>query len=70
MNMKYTAHIHCKTIHQLIRLVLDCEALLFMDIPVDKLLYNCQVYLKSDMNLLTKTTSSKIFIIIFFNSQQ
>lgn len=57
MNMKYTAHIHWKTIHQLIRLVLDCEALLFMDIhvPVDKLLYNCQGYLKSDMNLLTKT---------------
>lgn len=55
MNMKYTAHIHCKTIHQLIRLVLDCEAFLFMDIPVDKLLYNCQGYLKSDMNLLTKT---------------
>lgn len=57
MNMKYTAHIHCKTIHQLIRLVLDCEALLFMDIhvPVDTLLYNCQGYLKSDMNLLTKT---------------
>lgn len=46
MNMKYTAHIHCKTIHQLIRLVLDCEALLFMD---------CQGYLKSDLNLLTKT---------------
>lgn len=55
MNMKYTAHIHCKTIHQLIRFVLDCEALLFMDIPVDTLLYNCQGYLKSDMNLLTKT---------------